>query len=451
MPTSCSPIVKRLPEQSLSAEGFPGHAGRPPDYAAENLALVRLARILSESPGEILSELATVALELCDAGSAGISILESADTMPPAFRWRAVSGAWMPYLGAVMPRESSPCGRAFECDDTHVMRGSVYQFPCVNELRPTGQQELVAPFYLGDMPMGALWVVKHDPSQEFDGEDARVLSSLANFTSAAYRTLKLIENLECIANRQRDEIAALTDTDRSKDAFIATIAHELRDPLAPLLNAGVVLKLGGATDLGVVIRASELIVRQVRKISRLVDDLLDFSRIRLGTLGLRLSEVDLAAVLHSAIEASVLVTGPTSHKLELLAIESPLPVMADEMRLSQVLQNLLNNAAKYTDPSGVVRIGLKREHSQAVLTISDTGIGIAAEQIDGIFDLFAQAGQAGTPRSQGGLGIGLHLARQLVAAHGGSLTAYSAGVGLGSTFTVRLNRRAEWESTTLAL
>jgi signal transduction histidine kinase len=114
-------------------------------------------------------------------------------------------------------------------------------------------------------------------------------------------------------------------------------------------------------------------------------------------------------------------------------------VIADEMLLSQVLRNLLNNAAKYTDATGVIAIALRREAAEAVITISDSGIGIPPDQLETIFDLFAQAGQSGTQRSGGGLGIGLHLARQLVLAHGGTLTARSEGAGLGSTFTVRLN------------
>ena len=438
MSTSSSKLAADHSAEILYGETLERQPSRAPDYAAENVCLLRLARALRDTPGDILTVLAATALEVCRAGSAGISILESSAGRAPEFRWRALAGAWAPYLGAAMPRTGSLCGTAVDRNELLLVREPIHEFPCVRALRPDCQQALLAPFCLGGVPVGALWVVKHEPRQQFDSEDARVLTSLAEFTSATYQTLKSIEALESQAAACRDENALLVSADRAKDAFIATIAHELRDLLAPLVNSSAVLKLA-ATQSGVVTRAADLILRQVRTLSRLVEDLMDVSRARLGTLQLRTDEVELSEILHSAIAASVLVTGPTTHRLELGPVEFPLPVIADEIRLSQVLRNLLNNAAKYTDPDGVVRVALRREGAQAVITISDSGIGIPADQMETIFDLFAQAGQSGTPRSRGGLGIGLHLARQLVVAHGGSLTAHSAGAGLGSAFTVRLN------------
>jgi len=406
---------------------------RPPDYAAENVRLLRLVRALRDPPADILAVLADTALEACDAGSAGINMLETSDGLPPQFRWLALAGAWLPYMGVMMPKFGSPSGRALDRNELQLICEPLREFPCVTQLRPDCQEALVAPFCRAGVPIGTLWVVKHEPHQHFDSEDARVLTNLADFAATAYETFRSIETLHF----QVDANAVLVTADQSKDAFIATIAHELRDPLVPLVNASAVLKMGAA-DTAVVNRASDLILRQVRTISRLVEDLLDVSRVRLGTLELRTSRVELGDILQSAIGASVLVTGSTPHRLELGPIETPVYIVADEIRVSQVLRNLLNNAAKYTDAAGVIRIALHCEAAEAVITISDSGIGIPAGQLEAIFDLFAQAGQSGTPRSGGGLGIGLHLARQLVVAHGGTLTAHSAGTGLGSTFTVRL-------------
>jgi signal transduction histidine kinase len=412
---------------------------RAPGHAAENACLLRLVRALRDTPRDILTVLVNTALEVCCAGSAGISILETPQGRTPQFRWQAIAGAWTPYLGAVVPLSGSPCGEVLDRNELQLVSEPLRDFPCFADFRPDCRQALLAPFYLGGVPVGTLWVVKHERRHHFDSEDARVLTHLADFASAAYQTLQSMQVLEAQSDARRDEIARLVTADRSKDAFIATIAHELRDPLAPLVNASAVLKLAAA-DSVVVNRASDLILRQVRSISRLVEDLLDVSRVRLGTLELRTDEVELGDILRSAIATSVLVSGPTSHRLEIGPIESPIPVIADEMRLSQVLRNLLNNAAKYTDATGVISIALRREAAEAVITISDSGIGIPPDQLETIFDLFAQAGQSGTQRSGGGLGIGLHLARQLVIAHGGTLTAHSEGAGLGSTFTVRLNR-----------
>ena len=412
--------------------------GRPPDYAGENAHLLRLVRALRDQAGDIMMVLANTALEACGAGSAGISILETPDGAPARFRWLALAGAWRPYQAALMPRTGSPSRRVLERNELQVICGPLREFPGVAQLRPHCQEALLVPFCLEGVPIGALWVVKHELHQHFDSEDARVLTNLADFASAAHETSKSFESLRSQLDACSDANAVLMRADRSKDAFIATIAHELRDPLAPLVNASAVLKLG-AGDSAVVVRASDLVLRQVRTISRLAEDLLDVSRVRLGMLALRTSKVDLSDILRSAVAAGMPVIAQNQHRLELGPMQ-PVQVIADEIRISQVLRNLLSNAAKYTDVTGLISVALRCEAADAVVTICDTGIGIPADQLETVFDLFAQSGQAGTRRSNGGLGIGLHLARQLVVAHGGSLTAESPGTGLGSTFTMRLPR-----------
>jgi len=382
--------------------------------------------------------LANTALEACGAGSAGISILETPEGAPARFRWLALAGAWRPYQAAFMPRTGSPSGRVLERNELQVICGPLREFPGVAQLRPHCQEALLVPFCLEGVPIGALWVVKHELHQHFDSEDARVLTNLADFASAAHETSKSFESLRSQLDACSDANAVLMRADRSKDAFIATIAHELRDPLAPLVNASAVLKLG-AGDSAVVVRASDLVLRQVRTISRLAEDLLDVSRVRLGMLEIRTGNVELSHILRSAVAAGMPVIAQNQHRLELGPMQ-PVQVIADEIRISQVLRNLLSNAAKYTDVTGLISVALRCEAADAVVTICDTGIGIPADQLETVFDLFAQSGQAGTRRSNGGLGIGLHLARQLVVAHGGSLTAESPGTGLGSTFTMRLPR-----------
>jgi signal transduction histidine kinase len=438
MPSAKRELERLDVSQVIKTDALMQRAARAPDYASENRALVELARELSRTPARILDVLAQKALQLCSAGSAGISILDASQPEPTQFRWHAIAGAWTPYLGAMMPRNFSPCGIVLERNAPQLMCDLGMHYDYVNQIRPACHEVLLVPFYSNDIAVGTIWVVKHDAAGKFDAEDLRILESLAAFTSAGYEVLKSVEKLEDLSRKRTDEIASLTVADRSKDAFIATIAHELRNPIAPIHNSAVLLSRG-SPEPSVVKQAARVIERQVAALSRLIDDLMDVSRIRLGNLELNVQDVDLGEVLISAVDASCLFTTPEpSRRIILEPITTPIRVLGDHMRLTQVLENLFNNAAKYTDADATISVRPYIDGTQAVIDIMDTGIGIAPDQIDNIFELFAQAGQAGTPRSQGGLGIGLHLARQLVESHQGTLTAASDGVGRGSTFTVRL-------------
>jgi signal transduction histidine kinase len=436
---SASREVERIDlSRVINTDALTQRVARPPDYAAESRALLELARALSGTPERILDVLAQKALELCAAGSAGISILDQKQPNATQFRWYALAGAWTPYLGAVVPRNFSPCGIVLERDAPQLLSNPGIYYDYVNQIQPACHEVLLVPFYSNDKAVGAIWVVKHDASGRFDAEDQRILGSLATFTSAAYEVLRSLERLQDHGRQRSDEIVSLTVADKSKDAFIATIAHELRNPLAPIRNSALLLALGCA-DPARVKQAARIIERQVSVMSRLIDDLMDVSRVRLGNLELNVQEVDLGEVLTCAVEASSLFAAPTSSRqIQFEPMAAPIRVLGDHMRLTQVLENLFNNAVKYTDADGTITVRPYVDGTQAVIQISDTGIGIAPDQIESIFELFAQAGQAGSPRSQGGLGIGLHLARQLVQSHRGTLTAASDGVGRGSTFTVRL-------------
>ena len=421
----------------LRTEDLRTRPSRAPDYQAENAALIKLAQALSTNPLQMLDALALEALKLCAAGSAGISILDQSKGTASQFRWHALAGAWAPYLDAVMPRDHSPCGLVLERKAPQLMRdpGTYYEY--VDQISPKCREVLLVPLYSGHEPVGTIWAVQHDPASHFDAEDERLLTSLASFTSAAFEVLKNLEKLEKYAQARSKEIASLAVADKSKDIFIATIAHELRNPLAPIRNTAVLLKRRANEPL-VVTKAAELIERQVKLASRLVEDLMDVSRVRLGKLELNCQRTDLGNVLTAAVESSDIGSGIKSHHLLMEPHAAPIFVFGDPLRLEQVFENLFINAAKYTDANGTIIVRLHAAERYAIVSIEDTGIGIAPDQIASIFDLFAQASQAGTARSQGGLGVGLHLARRLVEAHGGDLTAQSAGVGCGSTFTVRL-------------
>jgi PAS domain S-box-containing protein len=229
---------------------------------------------------------------------------------------------------------------------------------------------------------------------------------------------------------------ALRDADRRKDEFLAVLAHELRNPLAPIRYAVAWARKDGGGSAGRQ-QAQAIIERQVEHMSRLLDDLLDVSRITRGTLLLRRSSVELSAALAAALEAARPLLEAKSHTWALRLPPMPVRLVADPVRLAQILANLLVNAAKYTDTGGHIEVEAREEQGELVVVVRDDGIGIAAEMMPRLFTLFAQASPA-LERSEGGLGIGLSLVRGLVELHGGSVTAHSSGPGYGAEFTVRL-------------
>jgi PAS domain S-box-containing protein len=236
------------------------------------------------------------------------------------------------------------------------------------------------------------------------------------------------------ARKQKEE--ELREGSRRKDEFLAMLAHELRNPLAPIRNALQIMRVA-SHDAAEVGQARDLMDRQVQNLVRLIDDLLDVSRITRGKIQLRKERLDLAAVVRSALEISRPHIEAAEHELTVVLPAAPLEVQADAARLAQVVANLLNNASKYTDPGGHIRLTAERDGPQAVLRVRDTGVGIPAELLPDVFGMFVQV-PASLERSQGGLGLGLTLVKSLVEMHGGSVEAHSDGPRRGSEFVVRL-------------
>jgi signal transduction histidine kinase len=229
---------------------------------------------------------------------------------------------------------------------------------------------------------------------------------------------------------------ALREADRRKDEFLATLAHELRNPLAPLRNALEILR-SARVDPEMSRKALEMMERQLNQMVRLVDDLLDVSRITTGKLAVRKAVVDLRDAIHDSVETVRPFIEARRHALDLELPEGRIAVNGDQTRLAQVFANLLHNAAKYTEPGGRITLSVAVEAGNAVVRVRDTGIGLDQGAIGAIFDMFVQVDRSLT-RAQAGLGVGLTLARRLVALHDGTITAFSAGAGKGSEFVVRL-------------
>jgi len=290
--------------------------------------------------------------------------------------------------------------------------------------RPAGQlrSAVLLPLLARGRTLGALTLALGESGRLFTPADLGYAEDLAGRAAIAIDNARLYREVQ--------------DADRRKNEFLAMLAHELRNPLAPIRSAVHVLRLLGSADPQVR-WAQDVIDRQVQQMVRLVDDLLDVSRITRGKITLQTEPVDLGAVVARAVETSRPLIDQREHQLTVSLPREPVRVEADATRLAQVLANLLNNAAKYTEKGGYIGLGATLEDGEAVVRVRDSGMGIPAEMLSSIFDLFTQVDRA-LDRSQGGLGIGLTLVRRLVEMHRGTVQAFSAGPGRGSEFVVRL-------------
>ena len=256
----------------------------------------------------------------------------------------------------------------------------------------------------------------------FEPDEIDVMQSISHQVTIAHHCLRMVSNLR--------------DQDRHKDEFLATLSHELRTPLSAMKNGLQLLRLGNE-DPALLLHARSILDRQVQQVVRLVDDLLDVSRINSNRLELRTEWVELATVIKNAVEASRPAIEAARHEFSISLPSHPVLLDADPIRLAQALSNLLNNAAKYTEAGGSIVLSAEQQGRRVVISVRDTGVGIPPETLPHIFRMFVQSRRS-VDRSQGGLGIGLPLVKRLVEMHGGSVEARSDGPGTGSEFVVRL-------------
>jgi signal transduction histidine kinase/ActR/RegA family two-component response regulator len=256
---------------------------------------------------------------------------------------------------------------------------------------------------------------------EFGPDDLAVLQTISHYVTAVHERLRLLNKLR--------------KSDQRKDEFLAMLGHELRNPLAPIVNAVQLLRLQPC-ESKLQQQAHTIIERQLGQLIRLVDDLLEVSRISTGRIHLQRQQLDMRAIVERGVETVRLSIEQRRHELEVHLPPSAIWIDGDPARLEQVVVNLLNNAAKYTDEDGHIWLSLQQEGDEAALQVRDSGVGIAPELLPHIFDLFTQS-ERSLARSQGGLGIGLSLVQRIVEMHGGTVAASSA-VGQGSEFVVRL-------------
>jgi signal transduction histidine kinase len=324
------PPVAEL-ESVLCTEELERRPARPPDYQRENLSLVALAQALADSPRTILQTLADTILRAFPCHSAGVSLLTSDGKR---FYWPAIAGAWKLHVGEGTPRDFGPCGDVLDRDGPLLFSHFERRYPYFLPVMPPAAECLLVPFYVEARAVGTIWAITHDDRQgvrKFDSEDLRLLVSVGAFASAAYQGVEQLKTLGKEAReRQQDQQAmrtmneallvssvrqhemteeaqrseeGLKDADRRKDEFLAMLAHELRNPLAPIRTAAQVLRFKGAAPPDLEL-ARDVIDRQVLQLTRLVDDLLDLSRVSRGKINLQIEPVDLAAVFARAVEIS---------------------------------------------------------------------------------------------------------------------------------------------------
>jgi signal transduction histidine kinase len=296
--------------------------------------------------------------------------------------------------------------------------------PAIDAARsPYGEpQTLILPLCGRDRTFGVLVLVCSSAERPWAGPDLTMVEALAQRCGIALDNARLYNDVQ--------------HADRQKNEFLSMLAHELRNPLAPIRSAVDVLRLRetGQPDVS---WARDIIDRQVTHLVRLVDDLLDVSRITRGKIRLEPERLQVAEIVSAAVETSRPLIEAGGHKLRVALPEQPVELLGDRTRLAQVLANLLNNSAKYTPPGGSIELESGIEEGELSIRIRDSGVGIPPDMLLKVFDLFTQV-ERGLDRSQGGLGIGLTLVRKLVEMHGGSVGVTSAGTGKGSEFTVRL-------------
>ena len=279
------------------------------------------------------------------------------------------------------------------------------------------------------------WQVRKDGTRFWCQAVVTPLHNETKVTRSFARVMHDLTESEAV-QAQRKRADGLADANRSKEEFMALLSHELRSPLSPILNALNILRQIRTND-PIIEQAGNIIDRQVGVMVRLVDDLLDISRITKGKLRLTKEQVDLRVVVNRAVETIRPIMDARKHDFSVSLPTTPIWVETDPARMEQVVVNLLNNAAKYTDPGGLIRVTVVRERDESVIRVRDNGIGIAPDLLPQIFELFTQVDGA-LGRSYGGLGIGLALARSLVQMHDGRLQAASAGLGKGCDFTIKL-------------
>jgi signal transduction histidine kinase len=361
-------------------------------------------------------------------GADGITIVLREDDVCYYADEDAIAPLWK---GSRFPLDKCISGWAMKHAQTVVLP-DIYTDPRIPQdaYRPTFVKSLVMVPVRSPNPIaaiGAYWASRHEATpRELD-----LMTALADHTALALTNVEIIARLRADLEREREARAAAEQTAAARDEFLALVAHELRQPLQVSFAALRVMQKRPSQETGV--RARAMVDRQLNQITRFVEDLLDAARLASGHGALQLQPVDVVASIREAADAAGPLMDEGDNPLEVILPSEPILVEADGQRLQQVFMNLLTNAAKYTDAGGCVRVCAEEGGGEAVITVADTGRGIAPDVLPRVFDLFTRA-----DAQSEGFGVGLAVTRRLVEMHGGRIEAHSDGPGRGSAFVVRL-------------
>jgi signal transduction histidine kinase/CheY-like chemotaxis protein len=408
---------------------------RPQNLEAEIQVLRALGRQLTQPPLVILKHLVEIALDLCQAGTAGVSLIETTQDGGEVFRWVALAGGYEGYEGGTAERDFSPCGVCLRRGKPQLFFDPGRYFPDFQQVKPAVVETLVVPLMLEERALGTIWIVSHEISRQFDEEDLRVMTSVADFTAAALYSAQARQSAVELSHREQAARAQAEAASRIKDEFLAILSHELRSPLTPILVGAQLLrsqKFDAKTD-----RLLEMIEHSAKLQTQLIQDLLDVSSIIQGKLSLNVKPVNLVSVIENALSMIRLEAQAKAIQIQTFLDSARFQIQGDSNRLQQVVLNLLSNAVKFTPETGQVTLKLEYFDCWAQIMVQDTGIGISPDFLPYVFKRFSQESSS-TTRKFGGLGLGLAIVKYLTEAHGGYVQAESPGENLGATFAVCL-------------
>jgi len=466
-----SPDALASLESVLSTDELSRRPSRAPDYQAENQALIALTQELANSPSRILQKLVDTALELCRAHSAGISLLEE-EAGRKIFRWHAVAGQWAPHVWGTTPREYSPCGTVLDYNATLLFSNAHRYYSQFAGVQPLLIEGLLVPFYVSGTAVGAVWVIAHDDSRQFDAEDQRVLESLGKFAATAYQARLTIADLAKTNKEMQVEIAERQRAEEALRQSEGKLRHQAQELEQQLIMSGRLVALGEVTasmahefnnPLGIIMgfvedilstmdpadpnyRALQIIDEESKRCRQIVKDLMEYARPR--------STEFCSTSIADAIEKTLQLVENRLYKQK-VAVEKKLDpdlprIQADSQQLEQVLVNLFLNAIDAMPEGGKLIVEAKIAPSDgmapvAVITVADTGFGIAESDLPKIFQPFF------TAKKRRGMGLGLPICQRIVKNHGGRIEVDSES-GKGTIFKIHLpsEQRTTTESQELA-
>jgi signal transduction histidine kinase len=439
MITGQSPF--RLEDVILNSELL-HRPSRPPDSEAENSALKALAQTMVDSPHTILQKLVETAHRLCNAHTAGISLLEEHDGQE-VFRWEALAGVFADRLNNTMPRYASPCGTTIDRNATQLMYMAERVFPAL-KAEPPVVEALLVPFHVDNKPVGTVWLVAHDESRKFDREDERIVETLAQFASVAWQLWKARADAEQrnqeLEQRVRDRTRELEDTHRrlresqvlgTLGTAAAKVIHDLANPLNAISTSVQLLEryLATNSERHLIAEIVQDLKEENDRVHKLIEELRQFTR----PLELNLEPINVTKMLLQVIhEVSMVCTDSHSIEIEPKLSEAPPMVTADHEKLTRVFLNLCKNSLEAMPEGGKLTLRCYAREKNIIVEVQDTGFGISKDM--NLFEPF-------TTSKPNGWGLGLSIVRQIILAHGGTIE-YDSELGKGTTFTICLPRAA---------